>query len=113
MNEKTLLKLALIMTVTGLLILFFISETIEPKEKPLSQINKENIDAFVKLTGTITSVASKEKVTFIQINKQETAQVILFDNISLSRGDKVEIIGKITEYNGKLEVIAQQVRVID
>jgi DNA/RNA endonuclease YhcR with UshA esterase domain len=113
MNEKTLLKLALVAGVIGLLILFIIAELKDIPEKLLSEITKENLDSVVKITGTITRIASKEKVTFIELTKPETVQVILFDNVTLAKGDNVEIIGKITEYEGKMEVVAQRLRVIE
>ena len=41
--------------------------------------------------------------------------VVLFtdeDNLKLNSGDNVEVIGKVQEYNGKDEIVAQKIRVI-
>jgi len=112
MKEKTLFKLALVIIILGLIILFFVSEKIEIDEKAISKINKENLDEYVKITGTIDSIFKSEKVTILEVKKPESITVIIFDDINLNKGDKVEIIGVVEEYEGSMEVIGHRVRLI-
>jgi aspartyl/asparaginyl-tRNA synthetase len=113
MKETTLLKIALICSLIGLIALYFISTKIEVKDyKPI--LNK-NIGEDVKLIGIVTKITDKGNVVFIEVNQQNPITVVLFtedDNLKLNSGDNVEVIGEVQEYNGKNEIIAQKIRVI-
>lgn len=113
MKETTLLKIALICSLVGLIALYFISTRIEVKDyKP--SLNK-NIGDDVKLNGVVTKITDRGNVVFIEVNQQNPITVVLFtddDNLRLKDGDNVEVIGEVQEYNGKNEIIAQKIRVI-
>ena len=113
MKENTLLKIALICSLIGLIILYLISTKIEVKDyKPV--LNK-NIGEDVTLKGTVTKITDRGNVVFIDVNQQNPITVVLFtdnDNLKLKNDDFVEVIGEVQEYNGKNEVIAQKIRVI-
>ena len=114
MKETTLLKIALICSLIGLIILYFISTGIDVKDYKPSTLNK-NVGDDVKLKGTIAKITDKGSVVFIEVNQQNPVSVVLFnkdDNSKLKNGDNVEIIGKIQEYNGKNEIIAQKIKII-
>ncbi len=117
MKEKTLLRIALISGIIGIVILFLISDNLEINEKNIDKINKANVEEDVKLIGTISKITQLEKVAFIELKQPATMTVIVFKdknkNLTLDKGDNVEIIGEIEEYNGELEVIAQRIRVLD
>jgi len=54
MEEKSLLRLALICSLVGIIALFFISENIEIKEKNIDEINKDNIGEDVRIKGIVS-----------------------------------------------------------
>ncbi len=116
MKEKTLLKIALIAGIIGIVILFIISETIEIEETDIDKITKAN-EEDVKLIGKISKITNLDKVIFIELEQQSKITIVVFKdknkNISLYQGDKIEVIGQIEEYNGKLEVIGQRIRVLE
>lgn len=116
MQEKTLLKIALICSILGLSAIYLLSGNIEIKEKNIEKITLENKDEFVKLRGTVSNVADTEKVSFIKISQPQEINVILFKNenktINIQQGNEVEVFGKVDEYNGKMEIIADRVRVV-
>ena len=114
MKETTLLKIALICSLAGLVMLYFISAKIEIRDYKPNQLAK-NAGDDVKLNGIITKISDKGNVIFIEVKQEYPVNVVLFaenNNLNLKNGDKVEIIGKIQEYNNKNEIIAQKVRVI-
>ena len=107
-----MLKIALICSLVGLIILYFISAKIEINEYKPNILNK-NIGDDVKLKGTITRITDKGSVVFLDVNQQAPIKVVVFagdKNLSLKDGDKIEITGKVQEYNGKNEIIAQKIR---
>lgn len=114
MKETTLLKTALICSLLGLAVLYFISSKIEIGNYKPSQLN-ENIGDDVKLTGTITKISQSENAAFLEVDYQSPVVVVLFtgnENLSLKVYDSIEVIGEVQEYKGKNEIIAQKVRVI-
>jgi len=116
MQEKTLLKIALICSLLGLLILYLISNDIEIKEKNIEKITIDNKDEFVKLNGIVNNVIDTEKVTLIKILQPQEITVVLFKNenktMPIQQGNEVEVIGKVDEYEGKMEIIADRLRVV-
>ena len=116
MQEKTLLKIALICSLLGLLILYLISNDIEIKEKNIEKITIDNKDEFVKLNGIVNNVIDTEKVTLIKILQPQEITVVLFKNenktMPIQQGNEVEVIGKVDEYKGKMEIIADRLRVV-
>ena len=113
MKETTLLKIALICSLTGLLVLYFISTKIDVKDYKPNLLNK-NIGDDVKLKGTVAKISDAGSVVFIEVSQQNPMTVVLFtdDDINLKNGDDVEVIGEVQEYRGKNEIIAQKIRVI-
>ena len=114
MKETTLLKIALICSLIGLFALYFISTKIETKEYKPNQLNR-NIGEDAMLTGKIAKITDKGNVVFIEVIQQSPVSIVLFtdeNNLKLNAGDNIEVIGKIQEYNGKDEIVAQKIRVI-
>ena len=113
MKETALLKIALICSLIGLLVLYFISTKIEVKDyRPI--LNK-NIGEDVKLSGTITKISDRGDVVFVELNQENPITIVIFQNnknISLKNNDYVEIFGTVQEYNRKNEIIADKIRVI-
>lgn len=114
MKENTLLKIALICSLTGLIALYFISAKIEIKDFKPTKLN-ENVGDDVRLIGTVTKISDRVDVVFIEVNQQSPITVVLFtddDNLRLNNGDNIEVFGEVQEYNGKNEIIAQKIRVM-
>ena len=116
MKEKTLLKVALIASLLGLLILYIISDNITIKEKNIEKITLDNKDEMVKVKGTVSKVIDTEKVTIMEITQPQEITVVLFKGENkttpIKEGDEIEIIGKVDEYEGKLEIIAHRARIV-
>lgn len=112
MKEVTLLKIAVICSLVGLIVLYFISSKIEIGDYKPNLLNK-NVGENVKLTGTITKISQGNGVVFVEVNQENPINVVLFaDSNSLKEGNIVEILGKVQDYNGKEEIIADKIRII-
>ena len=116
MKEINLFKIALSCSILGLILLFFISEQIEIDETAIDKIDETDIGESVKIIGKIETINDVGNLVFIDINQEkiESVSVMLFkdSDIILKKGDYVEIIGDIDEYEGKKEVIANRIRLI-
>ena len=114
MKETLLLKIALICSLVGLVALFFISQRIELKDYKPDFLNK-NVGDSVKLSGKISKITSGNNVVFIELSQQVPVSVVVFtdnDFTNLNKDDFVEIEGKVQEYNGKEEIIADKIKVV-
>lgn len=114
MKENTLLKIALICSLVGLIALYFASTKIEVKDYRPGLLNK-NVGDDVKLNGIVTKITDRGDVVFIDVSQQNPITVVLFtddDNLKLKNGDNIEVMGEVQEYNGKNEIIAEKIRVI-
>ena len=116
MQEKTLLKVALISSIVGLLILYLINDNIQINEKNIEKITIGNKDEFVKIRGIVSNVVDTEKVVIMEITQPQQITVVLFKKenktMPIYTGNEIEIFGKVDEYEGKMEIIADRVRIV-
>jgi len=115
MEEKSLLRLALICSLVGIIVLFFISESMEIKEKNINEINKDNVGEDIKIKGIVSKSTDKGKIILLDIIQPETITIVLFKDhdFNISTGTKVEITGEIDEFNGQLEIIGNEVKILN
>ena len=117
MKETTILKIALICSLIGLVVLFLLSNTLSVKEYSPQQLNRNEGDN-VKLTGTVGKITDSGNLVLIEVNQHNPITIVLFkDNknyngINLMSGNYVEILGEVREYRGKSEIVADKIRVI-
>ena len=113
MNEKSLLKLALLISVIGLILLFIISKNIEINDTTIEKITNEEIEGDVVIKGTIKEINSRGSATFLVISQESEIEVIVFsNNVNLSKGDNVKITGQVSEYKNQKEIIADKIEKI-
>lgn len=118
-TDDKLLRIALVTSLIGIIGLIAFTPTIEVKEVGIADINRGMIDEEVKIDGVITDIAQSSSKTsyFLTVNDGEAQiQLIIFEsqvaeiqsrNLDIEdfKGHKVEVIGKITQYNSKMEMI--------
>lgn len=110
-----MLRLALICSLVGIIVLFFISESMEIKEKNINEINKDNVGEDIKIKGIVSKSTDKGKIILLDIIQPETITIVLFKDhdFNISTGTKVEITGEIDEFNGQLEIIGNEVKILN
>ncbi len=112
MEDSTLLKLSLVCSLLGILLLIFISDKLVVKEITISEISRSKIDQDVRIKAEVISASLKEDVLFLKV-KDSTSEidVVIFnpENLDINKGDKLEITGKVSIYKNKLELIAKSI----
>ncbi len=111
MEEKTISKVALITTIIGLLLLFFLSEnstsTITETIKDSAPQEKVNIE------GLVTKVVNKNGAYFLDLDatRKEKMNIIVFpsEELFLKEGNIIALQGVVQEYKGEREVIASKI----
>ena len=105
-----LTKLALITFLTGLIALFFLSQSLEPKQVKISEINSKMMDNYVKIKGTITKIRQFDTLTSLSVNDNTDNITVICPKTNISKDSFVEVIGKVKEYNGILEIEAEKIQ---
>lgn len=113
MQEKTLVRLSLSITVIGLLLLYIFSE--ETTMPTLDTIDQLPQGKPVQMEGVITKLVKKDTVYFATVDsiRQETTEIIIFpeEEIYLKEGNIVSVQGTTQEYKGENEIIASKIEV--
>ncbi len=118
-TDDKLLKIALVTSLIGLIGLIIFTPSIEVKEVKIEDINRGMIDEEVSINCVVSDVKSSSSGSsyFITIN-DGTGQMnlIIFESqlsqmqsnsldIEDFKNKKVNVVGKITEYNNEMEII--------
>jgi aspartyl/asparaginyl-tRNA synthetase len=110
MKDSTLLKISIIFSISGIILLYFISENIVIEEMD-SNIIEEYKDKTVKITGVVEQATKTESATFLKIKQPSTVDVVVFESLDIEKGSYMEVTGKVDEYNDEYEILADKIRV--
>lgn len=112
MKDKTIITISLLTSLIGLVLLYLITDELSIVE--VDRIDDLLPEEDVRLTGKIIRVTQTEKVAFLEIahERVEPVTVVLFKPgvLILQEGDTVEIEGSVDEYQGKKQIIGNEVR---
>ena len=115
MKESLLIKICLVAVIAGILIMFFSTKLIKPKETKIEDISeKQN---YVEISGKIIEISrSKSGTTFLKI-KDDTGiidAVVFKDSIKnieeIKSGQEVIVKGKPEKYKEKMEIIVSSIQ---
>lgn len=108
MKEKTLVKIALVCSLTGVLLLLVVAEHQEIEVSSIADIVGEKMNTLVKIRGEITAITKTPATTIMQV-KDDTGEitVIMFQEEStmLAEENAVEVegIAKKEKNHGNIE----------
>lgn len=108
MDDNTLMKISLTIALVGLFILFFISENIPYQ----SDLNTADVGGKISLKGKVTSITEYNNSQIIELLPYSKTKIVLFDKKDVRINDSIEVTGKVDEYKGRKEIIAEEVRKI-
>ncbi len=111
MQEKTLIKFSLIVTILGLSFLFVYAQSFDLRLVP--DLEMTSPSEKVAMKGTVKNLKVTDKAIFFELEGEKIVHtdVILFadESIYLREGDHVELTGQVEEYKGEKEVIAEKI----
>jgi len=111
-NEIVLLRVSLIFSLIGILILFMLTYELKVKLYEINSLSKDNIDDVVRVKGVIESFAETPGLYLITLSDNTGKMtVVIFkdEKIPLQKNLEIEIIGSVVEYKDKIEIIAKQI----
>lgn len=90
--------------------LFLSSFLIHPKITELNSISQKNLDERIFAEGTVERVYENPGVTYIKMKNSNVSLVLFYPlKQKLRENSSIEIIGKISQYQGKLQVNAEKI----
>jgi RecJ-like exonuclease len=105
----SLTKYALITFLIGLILLFFLSRNLEPKLVKISDINSKMVDSYVKIQGDVIKSKTSSGVTILTVNDStEFISVVSYSPLNVS--GKIEVMGKVKDYKGSLEIEIEKIK---
>lgn len=116
MKDETLLKLSLIVAGVGLTGLFLLSGSMQPTQMAVAQLDDNILDQKVQVNGTASGLktTSDGHTFFTLADSTGQIRVVAFASAKLeppAEGSKVTVKGRLQEYNGKLEIVADAISV--
>jgi len=113
-KTQTLLRISLATSVIGLFLLFIVAENLEPKLIQISEVDGKQFDSYVKIRGEILDVKKTPGLYILSVeDSSEKIDIIIFrgkETISFAKGSIIEVIGKVSEFRGKLQIEAVEIR---
>ena len=111
MEEKTVVKISLVITILGLGFLFVYAEQFDLSG--FEDIESTPSDEYIQMKGKVTSMKRTDNAVFLEIEGEKIIKtdIILFsgEDLFLKEGDYVEVEGMVEDYNTQKEVIASKV----
>lgn len=112
MKRRQLYKISVFLSVIGLTLMYASSLYLEPETVDIEKIDQSQAGEVLAISGTAANVTSTGSNLFMDI-KDSTGSIMVvnFDSgISISEGASVSVIGSVELYEGKLEIIAREIR---
>lgn len=113
MKEKTLLKIAVMASLLGVVVLYFISEGMMIEEKMIENIDSTDYEKDIRINGKVERVTDMEKIVILEVSQPKKITVVAFKDgkFDIEEGDSVYISGSVEEYRGKPEIIADEIKI--
>lgn len=116
-RDETLLKLSLISSIIGIILLFVFAQSLEAERIDIGEIDKSFIGKNVEVYATISSISESKGNYFFKLNdKTGNINAVIFKNTAASldtarfkKGMQIVIKGKISEYEGNMEIIIDKI----
>jgi len=92
--------------------IFIFADKLEPSLINISGISQSFVDKNVKIHGTVSSFRITSSVLMLDVRDETgTIKVVAFDkeDFEADKDQAVEVIGKVKEYQGALEIEAKNI----
>ena len=116
MNNSIILKLSIIISMIGILILLILTNTTQPTKTRIKNISSQDLNKKVEIQGKIQSIKTYKESNFqiITINDSTGKIDITLDNpTNLTKNQTIRVIGKVTEYQASLQIQADKIELLN
>lgn len=117
MNKTILVKTSLIISIIGIFLIILFANNLEPEVSKISSITVKDLDNYIKIQGQIEDfkeilLNNSEYLELFKVKDDSgSIEVVFRKRISLQTSQEIEIVGKISEYQGSLQIEASKIKV--
>jgi len=115
MQESTLFKISLSLSLIGILILLLKKKKKDLSSSNISEIINSSIEKEVKIKGIVTKITNTPGLLILNI-KDNTAEIkaIAFKEkeIEINKNDIIELQGIVKKYKNELEIEASLIKIL-
>jgi len=115
-NPKTL---SLILSILGIFTIVILAQTLEPKLIKISDISKNMLDEYVKVHGQVQDIQKIQSqdypnpIILIYVKDSNSSITIVWrQDIDLTPNQFIQIIGKVSDYKGVMQIEASKIKVL-
>ena len=101
--------IALITAAIGIIAIIFLSNMLEPKSSPISKLNSNMVGEYVKVSGSVSNIKQSKITSFTIKDDSSDIYAFSYDKLNMTPGE-YELIGKVNEYHGILEIEISKIR---
>lgn len=112
MNRKQLYKISVFLSVIGLTLMYASSQYLELENADIGDIDKTYSGETLKIQGEAVNVTKSGENLFMGV-KDSTGSITVVSfgsETSVSEGEAVNVSGTVELYEGKLEIIADEIK---
>lgn len=118
LRECLIGRIALVCAIAGIILLFVYSTIESPVKTKISQINSRSVGTKVEIDAFVSSSRVSNNVLIFELDDGAKIVGVYFnpsieEKIILRKGNFVRVFGRINEYKGSIEVVAEKVLLLD
>ena len=98
--------------IIGIIAIMLLSNNLEPKILRISSIDGGMVGQSVKVVGDISKIKQTKITSFTIKDDSSDIYAFSYDKLNLSSG-RYEVIGKVNEYHGVLEIEMSKMRKLE
>lgn len=118
MEDKSVMKLSLIVSAIGFILLLITLSFVQPQQIAIKDISSGMVGSYVEVTGAVESISAKTGDIFITLNDSSTIDIIVFSRTAkdfplvydTKKGDNLTVAGKVSLYKSRLELAASSLK---
>jgi len=110
MKNSHVKYLFLLLSLLSLFLLFILSLIYPIPKIPLNQISEKNIDEKILVEGIVERAYETQQVSYLTLNDSNLSIILFYPQNKIKINSSIEIIGKLSNYKGKLQLNADSIR---
>ena len=110
-TSRELKKISLIISIIGMIILSYSTDTYYPEQKNINDIDEDLQGQYILVCGIVKDLRQAGKNTFMQIeDKDKSIDIVFFEKIdSIKDNSEICIKGVVGIYKGKVEILGKSI----
>ena len=113
MDDNQLIKISFICALMGMALLFVLAGKLDLKSSNISEIKNGMVEKNINIKGYVNNINNKGAIQLINVEDNTgNIEAVVYGKSKLGKGDLVEIFGRVSKYDGNLQINVDSIKVI-